>query len=106
MPSSFIVEPCDTEVFYKEFGNNTASITITQRDMMGHQKFGSVVQARLEDEVLNPLSSAVDDFDDDFEAKLEAEENSDAVKTNEMQKASATILMGDRQNRDILELMA
>ena len=55
---------------------------------------------------MNPLSSAVDDFDDDFEAKLEAEENSNAVKTNEMQKASATILMGDRQNRDILELMA
>ena len=29
----------------------------------------------MEDEVLNPLNEAVDDFDDDFEAKLEAEEN-------------------------------
>ena len=51
-----------------------------------------------------------DNFDDDFEKKLELEENETSIsKPKEFNSECITagnLLMGDRQNKDVLELFA
>ena len=71
------------------------------------------------EEMRPPISDA--DFDDDFEAKLEKQMKLDdpadnqiplttpkkpepASSTDQMSQASATLLLGDRNRKDILEL--
>ena len=95
----------------KLFGNRCANIVITE-SLNGVQKFGSFVQARVDAENVqsNEMmpSNIEPDFDEEFERKLELGEDITPKTQTEAptQVCSATLLMGDRSNKETLELLA
>ena len=78
------------EIILRNFNNKNAMIYISQFSSDGSQKFGSIIQARVESEQLEDMM---------FAGNIDLETTSD----DDESKLSASILMGDRAMKDCLE---